>query len=81
MWQGWLKPEVMVWLKGRRAEVVERRGRKPCWVSERRGMAAVRCGRMSLSSTLTGEAEEGDRAVGGARSGGLAGFREGDDGG
>ena len=28
--RGWLKPETMVWQRGRRAEVVEWRGRKPC---------------------------------------------------
>ena len=71
--RGWLKPEAMVWLRGRRADVVEWSGRKLCRESDK-GMAAVRCGRIRRSNTLTaGQRNEMGR-YDGLEDGGLPGL-------
>jgi hypothetical protein len=47
-----LNPDAIDCVRGSSAEVVEWRGRKPCWVSAR-GSASVRKGRRRRSSTFT----------------------------
>ena len=62
-----LNPGAMVWFRGRRAEVVECRGRKPCSVlGVLKGDGCRQVQENEPLQHLDGRAEEGDGAIGGA---------------